>query len=186
MQKYMLTENDVMPDLDNSRAPPGILGSVRQAATSLWECVLERLRSVRPWSEFMDCSRLSLPTKAEVFGRVTRNLSAFRSNYIALLLVVSLYYLVTHLVFTVCMGACVLAWQWYRSRTEPCFMGNTEIGPVQAYAILTLVTLIVFYMTSGRDVMFWFVLIGSVDATKVDLHPTVAKNPMRSVQGRRS
>lgn len=120
----------------------------------------EKFRALRPWSEFLDRSQFSVPSKLEAFARISRNYGYFHSNYVVVVALMSTYILVTNSVFMLAMLMCLAAYYWFKMKAEakePITIFGREYTPTQAYAGLFISTLLLFYMTNGSSTVFWLV-----------------------------
>jgi hypothetical protein len=132
---------------DPSALPPlGPTASICAKATHYFQRVKlykeDRLRSLRPWSEFFSRADFSIPSKLEAFSRIHRNYTYFHSNYVVVVAVLSSYILITNLVFLLSMVLCTAAYHYCRSRSaagDPIRVFSKELSPTQAYAALVVV-----------------------------------------------
>jgi len=120
-----------------------LLGRLAQLVGKLRAFKDETFRGVRPWKEFFDKSKFSLPGKIEAVSRSNKNLRHFYSNYLIVACLVSIYVFITNLAFTMSMAFCGCLYYYYKISTangEPYILRGTEITPVRAYTALILLT----------------------------------------------
>ena len=125
----------------------------------------DKLRTLRPWSEFVDRSQFSVPSKLEAFARISRNYSHFHSNYVVVVAILSTYILITNSTFMIAMLMCAAAYYWFKLKAdakEPITLLGREYSPTQAYAGLVVATLLLFYLTNGSSTVFWLVFWGLI------------------------
>eukprot|EP00668_Euglena_longa_P036262 GGOE01046607.1.p2 GENE.GGOE01046607.1~~GGOE01046607.1.p2 ORF type:complete len:191 (+),score=59.65 GGOE01046607.1:44-574(+) len=158
-----------MPDLE----PQGPFNLMRRGWRYALSCKEERLRSLRPWAEFLDHRKFNVPSKSEACSRVSHNLGYFYSNYVVVALLVTCYYLFTNVFFMISLAVCASAWYAFRHRTAPWRLGGTEITASQGYTALVIGTLLLFYLTSGSKVLFGL----SSMAAMVCIAHAVAREP---------
>jgi hypothetical protein len=153
----MLNETP-MPDLEES----GRFGGLKKLFSGVKSWKDEKLKSLRGWNEFFDRSKFSVPTRGEALSRISHNLSYFYSNYFVVAIIVAIYYLITNIMFMISIIVCGTSWYLYRNRKAPVYIGNTEITPIQGYTGLTFGTLIMFYLTSGSNTVFWLITVAAM------------------------
>lgn len=136
----------------------------------------ERLKYLKPWSEFIDKSRFSAPGKLEAFSRANKNLAYFFSNYVLIVAVISAYILITNIWFLTTMVFSAIVFYYFRMKAalnEPVTIGSVTITTTQGYGILAVFGLISFYYNDGSSTLFYLLLIslGSVIAHAVTYEP---------------
>jgi len=154
---YSVEDPTALPPLDPSA---GFFTKVGHYYTK-WKLYKdEKFRTLRPWSEFADRSKFSVPSKYEAFARISRNYSHFHSNYVIVVAAMSIYILITNAMFMLAMSLCGAAYYWFRLKAEakePIVVLGKEYSPTQAYAGLVVSTLLLFYFTNGSSTVFWLV-----------------------------
>eukprot|EP00759_Apiculatamorpha_spiralis_P050936 PhF_6_TR499/c0_g1_i1/m.254/K20359/RABAC1, PRAF1; PRA1 family protein 1 len=140
------------------------LGVLTQKVKDAYEKVKvfkdERLKGMRPWSEFFDRKKFSVPTKLEGVSRANKNIRHFYSNYLVVAFFVSLYVAITNLNFILSMVLCAALFWYYRTATangEPLVIRGTEVTAPKAYFSLSALTLLLFWFTGGSSTIFWLV-----------------------------
>lgn len=137
----------------------------------------EKLRTLKPWSEFFDRSKFSTPGKMEAFSRANKNLAYFSSNYVVVATIMSAYVLITNVLFLIA-GAISLAFYYYcrvkTSAGEPITIRGKELSPTQAYSLLIGFSIFMFFYTDGSSTVFWLLTCALVSV----LGHAVAREPV--------
>lgn len=138
-----------------------------------------RFANIKPISEFLDVKRLSKPNNfTEVQTRVNYNLSYFSSNYAAVVVMLSIYSLITNpwLLFTI---AFVTFGLWFIGKLQ----GNDlEIGSFKAttsqlYTGLLCIAVPIGFFSSPFSTILW--LIGASGVTILG-HASLMERPIEN------
>nr|CCC94263.1 putative RAB-interacting protein [Trypanosoma congolense IL3000] len=125
-----------------------------------------QLSHVQPWNDFFDREQMIAPDGArDAFSRVTRNANHFYHNYLVIAILGSLIVLIINPLFSVCMFFLLLAWSYVHKKQAEAAgtnittlaVGNLEMSFLTAYALLSLIGLITFYVFGGSSILFWLV-----------------------------
>eukprot|EP00755_Sulcionema_specki_P017467 Sspe_Gene.64435::Locus_38097_Transcript_1_1_Confidence_1.000_Length_872::g.64435::m.64435/K20359/RABAC1, PRAF1; PRA1 family protein 1 len=136
-------------------------GKITIAYQQAQEFRMRVVQNMRPWGIVFDRSRYSVPSRSQVWGRVTTNVRYFHGNYMALLAVLTIWTAISNLVFVMAMMMSGLALWYYRVQTRDgatFIMRGREVSPVQFYSGLSAVTLFMFWLTGGGSTIFWLIL----------------------------
>jgi hypothetical protein len=159
LRKMEQLQAQPMPELPTTETLTERVGSKFDKARQVFQ---DTFKGVKPWGLFFEKTNYVQPTKTEIFSRVPKNISYFYHNYLVIVFLVTLYCLFQNPAFFIGMSICVSLWYWYKGRTEPLRIGNTEITPIQAYAFLIIASLVLFYFTSGSSTIFWLITLALV------------------------
>ncbi len=156
-----------LPAAPLTEEPDTFFGKVSYRLDRLRAYKEERFSTLKPWSEFADRTKFSVPGKLEGFSRVNKNVAYFYSNYVIVAFFGSLYVLITNPSFTISMGMATAVYYYLKMKVnanEPIILFGREVAIYQAYTSLIAFALISFYFTGGSSTVFWLVLcaLGSV------------------------
>eukprot|EP00760_Papus_ankaliazontas_P031392 PhM_4_TR525/c0_g6_i1/m.102069/K20359/RABAC1, PRAF1; PRA1 family protein 1 len=158
-----ISYDDTAAEHNTSFSPIGeCVGRVTSFVAAVRMFKDDRLRNLRPWGDFFDRNKMSVPTKTEGVSRVNRNVRHFYSNYLVVATCLSLYIAITNLNFVLSMLMCASLFWYYRMSTndgQTSFMlRGQEVTPVTAYSSLSGLTLFLFYVTGGSSTIFWLLI----------------------------
>ncbi|WFD36557.1 RNA-directed DNA polymerase [Malassezia cuniculi] len=138
-----------------------------------------RLASVRPMSEFLDYHRVSRPRDTnEAIQRITYNTRHFATNYTIVILVLSVYGLVTAPLLLVAMGVLFGGFVAInRFAPEPMQVGEHVITQKGLYAALLVVGLVLLWFAQPFALIFWIV---SSSALLILFHAAFIEPPVSS------
>ena len=127
----------------------------------------DRLKNLKPWSEFFDRHRFSAPGKLEAFSRANKNLAYYFSNYVIIAACISAYILITNIWFLTAIVFSAVVYYYFKMKAalgEPVTVGSVTITTTQAYGFLAVFSLISFYYNDGSSTLFYLLLLalGSV------------------------
>jgi len=148
-------------DEAGAAAPSGLAARVLALYTRFRAYKNERLQGLRPWSEFFDRNKFSVPSKLEGVTRANRNLRHFYSNYLVVSCGVAVYVAISNLNFILSMLLCAALFWYFKTATasgESIVLRGTEITSPKAYTALSVLTLLMFYVTGGSSTIFWLVV----------------------------
>ena len=146
-----------------SAMPDTFFGKVSHRLDQIRAYKDERFSTLKPWTEFADRTKFSVPGKLEGFSRVNKNVAYFYSNYVIVAFVGSLYVLITNPSFTISMGTAVAMYYFLKMKVnanEPIALFGREVSIYQAYTTLIAFAIVSFYFTGGSSTVFWLVLCG--------------------------
>ncbi|CCU99741.1 unnamed protein product [Malassezia sympodialis ATCC 42132] len=120
-----------------------------------------RLSNVRPFGEFFDYHRISVPRDTnEAIQRITYNTRHFSGNYAVVIALLSVYGLFTDLLLLVAVVVLVGGFAAInRFAPEPMQVGNHVVTQKSLYAILLAVGLVLLWFAEPFALIFW--LVGS-------------------------
>jgi hypothetical protein len=138
------------------------LGRLKAKYTACKQYKDDRVKSLRPWSEFLDRSKFSAPGKLEAFSRINKNLSTFYSNYVVVTALISIYVLVSNFLFLASMIFSLAIYYWTRMKAaanEPVMIRGREFSTNQVNGFLVVFTFFMFLYTNGSSTVFWLVTL---------------------------
>lgn len=166
-------KNEVFTPADTVASPPlatealvepeTFFGKITHRLDRLRAYKDERFSTLKPWSEFADRSKFSIPGKLEGFSRINKNVAYFYSNYVIVAFLGSLYVLIMNPPFTVTMGVALAVYYFLKMKVnanEPIVVLGHEVSIYQAYTSLIAFAVLSFYFTGGSSTVFWLVLCG--------------------------
>jgi len=161
----------------------GFFGKVSYQYQQLKAYKDERFKTMRPWSEFADRSKFSVPGKMEAFSRANKNVSHFYSNYVVVATLSSLYVLVINPSFLISMFVVMAMYYFLRMKAtagESIELLGKQISLTQAWTCLILFGVLSFYFTGGSSTIFWLVLssLGTVLSHAVLREPPLEASPL--------
>lgn len=129
------------------------------------QSLASRFANIRPLSDFFDFKRLSKPANfSEVQSRVNYNLSHFSSNYAVVVVMLSIYSLLTNflLLFVIIL---VVGGMWGISRLEgrDLEIGSLKASSSQLYTCLLCLAIPLGFLASPISAILW--LIGASGVT---------------------
>ncbi len=143
--------------------PSTFFGKVSYRLDRIRQYKDERFSTLKPWAEFADKGKFSVPGKLEGFGRINKNVAYFYSNYVIVAFVGSLYVLITNPSFTISMAVALAVYYYLKMKVnanEPLVFFGREVAIYQAYTSLIAFAVVSFYFTGGSSTVFWLVLCG--------------------------
>ena len=143
------------------------------------QSIASRFANIKPISEFLDIKRLSKPNSfADVQTRVNYNLSYFSSNYAALVVMLSIYSLISNpwLLFDIIFVAFGM---WFIGKLKG---GDLEIGTFKAttsqlYTGLVCIAVPIGFFSSPFATVLW--LIGASGVTILG-HASLMDRPIEN------
>ncbi|VEU23483.1 DEKNAAC104708 [Brettanomyces naardenensis] len=139
-----------------------------------------KFSSLKPPQEFFDVRRISRPADfSEIQQRVAYNLPYFQANYIAIVLLLSVYALLTNalLLFVILFGG-LGAYGISRLNGGELSLPIGTLTTSQLYTGLLIITLPLGFLASPVSTMMW--LIGS-SAVTVFSHAALMEKPIETV-----
>jgi len=123
----------------------------------------ERFQSFRPVSEFFNRSKISLPKPTEVVTRVKQNLIWYQTNYLAVFCILALYCALTSPMFLISVILTSGVWIWsYKYREGTVRIQGKEVPENMFIAILSALTLFIFYIADVSSILIWLLMITSI------------------------
>eukprot|EP01117_Protostelium_nocturnum_P015624 TRINITY_DN6075_c0_g1_i1.p1 TRINITY_DN6075_c0_g1~~TRINITY_DN6075_c0_g1_i1.p1 ORF type:complete len:245 (+),score=90.91 TRINITY_DN6075_c0_g1_i1:194-928(+) len=123
-----------------------------------WKSENVNMRRMKNWSQFTNKAAFSLPKPQDVPSRLKSNLIYFQTNYIGILIILSLYSVFTNmaLLFAVLMtlGLTVYLFYW---RAEPIMIGSRMVTDREKMIGVAIFTVFTFWLTSATDTILWIV-----------------------------
>ncbi|KAI3653155.1 hypothetical protein MP228_002580 [Amoeboaphelidium protococcarum] len=120
---------------------------------------------IKPWSEFMDLQRMSLPQSSQdAINRIQFNVRYFALNYIIVTLGVLIWFLITRIDLLLVIVAVALVVFWISNHPQVTFKlgGNTvNMKQRELYILTTIIALPLLYWASAGSVIFWFVILSA-------------------------
>jgi len=147
----------------------GALGSVPVTPAGAKDWVINRRKTVRPWSEFLNTNRFEKPTSiATVGSRAIKNVEHFMSNYLFVFLGLIIFCILTSpmllIVLGICGGAVYYVGVKAQNKQNMRVMGR-ELTPSQQYAAIGAASFPLLWLSGAGGAVFWIlgaslVLIG--------------------------
>lgn len=144
-------------------------------STKLW--LKQQYHQSKPWSEFMDRTRISRPQSlGEFMNRVNHNLVHFKVNYSLIACLVLVWALITNLWLVAIVGVAVGGFAWVASNNSNSDIQvpfvNKVLTKKQAYAALVAFTVPALWLVGAVSVMFW---VAAVSAMVIVGHASVVE-----------
>ena len=161
--------------------PEGFVPKLKWHYTNVIRFKNERTKTMKPWSEFFDRTKFSMPGKVEAFSRANRNLAYFFSNYVLVSASISAYILFTNLWFLATMVLAALALYFVRLRAqanEPIVIMGREFSVTSSYIALAGFALVSFFVFGGSSTLFY---LGALSFGTVIAH-AIAREPVQEQQ----
>jgi hypothetical protein len=142
----------------------------------------KRFSMFKPWSDFFDRNRISKPKDfSDITKRVSHNIVYFQANYLIIVLVLLIYIMITNLLLLISVVA-IGAGFYYVSKlpsNEPVsfFGGMVVADQKKLYIILGILSVILFYLSSGGSALFWIV---GVSSTIILIHASLLEPSIES------
>ncbi|PRP86171.1 hypothetical protein PROFUN_05687 [Planoprotostelium fungivorum] len=135
---------------------------------STWKNENVSMRQLKSWSLFTKKTAFSIPKPNEVVHRVKANLMFFQTNYIAILIGLSLYSILTNmaLLFAIVAVAGLAGYLLYW-RTAPLVVGSRQVTDREKLIGIGAVAVLLLWLTSATETIFWIL---GVTLTVVALH----------------
>lgn len=154
------------------------IGPIQQYYGSMVTYKNDQFRYLRPWGEFFDQKRFSIPSKLEAVSRVSRNIGHFYVNYVVMAFLCSSYILLFNPLFLIAAAMTAAMYAYVRMRSaaeEPLFVLGRPMTYTQGYIFLALFGILSFFVTNGSSTMFWLILssLGVVVAHAAAREPTI-------------
>ncbi|XP_032236125.1 prenylated Rab acceptor protein 1 [Nematostella vectensis] len=117
-------------------------------------------QSLKPWGEFVNTGKFSKPKSAAELGRrVMKNLEVYQSNYTLVVLLLTVYCVVTTplllVAISVAGGGC-----WYltyKMEGKKIKMFGREFSVIEQYGIIALLCLPLLFLASAGSAVFWII-----------------------------
>eukprot|EP01127_Copromyxa_protea_P009838 TRINITY_DN2348_c0_g1_i1.p1 TRINITY_DN2348_c0_g1~~TRINITY_DN2348_c0_g1_i1.p1 ORF type:complete len:244 (-),score=42.52 TRINITY_DN2348_c0_g1_i1:266-952(-) len=115
----------------------------------------DRFKTIRPFGEFFDKTKLSFPKPTDVLTRMKNNLSYYQTNYIIVFFILSIYSALTSPTFLISLLAVGALWVWSLKQNNPFTIQGKQISQRATTTILLIISLIIFYICSTTTVLIW-------------------------------
>ncbi|KAI8805849.1 PRA1 family protein-domain-containing protein [Cladochytrium replicatum] len=118
----------------------------------------KRLAGLKPWNEFFDRNRVSVPkTFKEFTTRLNQNVQVYQNNYIFLSLIIAAYALITNLWLLIGAAFCLIGSKWIGSlpANEPVKLLGTQFTQTQLYIGLGIFGLVFLWLSGAPSTIFW-------------------------------
>jgi PRA1 family protein 1 len=142
-----------------SPAPDNMLGVAQQMiGQKLSEWRAQKMQNLRPFSEFLNKERVSLPHPREMHSRVLANLRFYQTNYLVMFGCLALYSVLTTpgLLLIVLLSAFAAFYLLYW-RAEPITVAGHEVSYRQKIVALVVMSAVLAFFTSAGPAMLWIV-----------------------------
>ena len=169
-------------DFEDAGGADSFFGRIKARYAAMKKYKDDRLHSLRPWSEFLDRSKFSVPGKLEAFSRINKNLSTYYSNYVVVTFIISLYVLFSNFMFLAAMCMSFAFYYWTRMKAaanEPIVIRGKEFSQTQCNVFLAVFTLFMFLWTNGSSTVFWLVTLAIVTV----FGHAATREPLEDAQG---
>ncbi|KAI5951173.1 hypothetical protein KGF54_004247 [Candida jiufengensis] len=142
--------------------------------------IQQALSKLRPPQEFFDFRRISKPSNfGEIQQRISYNLGYFSSNYLAIVLCLSIYALVTNLLLLFVLGFVILGvFGINKLGGEDLVTPFGRLNTSQLYTGLLIVAIPLGFLASPVSTLMW--LIGS-SIVGVGAHSALMEKPIETV-----
>jgi len=130
--------------------------------SGILESTKNSLSQRRPWPELVDRNNLAKPTSfAEAVARIRKNWAYFRVNYLLLLSGVLAFSLLSNPLSFFLLVGLLGGWIFlYLLRREPLVLLSRTYSDREVLGILTVLTIVVVFMTSVGSVLVSALMIG--------------------------
>ncbi|XP_035233825.1 PRA1 family protein F2-like [Stegodyphus dumicola] len=124
---------------------------------SLSTIIKSLMEKAQPWFPvFFSISYYRLPhSYEECQGRVLENLQIFKSNYVAILLLLMLYYLVTNILALIIIGFAFIIYYVSSAKEIPKTAFGKEIQSQHRLIAIIMITIPILYATGMRMLLFY-------------------------------
>lgn len=138
--------------------------AVRAFISQVTETTQSAVARQRPWPELMDRKAFYKPESfADATGRMKKNITYFRMNYIIFMLLAIGLSLLWHPVSLIVLIILVLAWMYfYFGRSEPVIVFNWTVSENQVLIILGIATIGGLFLTKAGTTLISALIIGVV------------------------
>ena len=139
-----------------------------------------RVKSLKPWTDFFDRSRFSKPASFQQFSeRLHFNMSYFENNYILLLLIVIAYFLITNLWLLFSVLFLIGGYKWLGSlpANQPFKIGSAMFNVTHLWLVYGVVAFILLFFTGVTGTVLW---IGGICCGLLALHAGFIDKPVAS------
>eukprot|EP01118_Nematostelium_gracile_P007422 TRINITY_DN2419_c0_g1_i1.p1 TRINITY_DN2419_c0_g1~~TRINITY_DN2419_c0_g1_i1.p1 ORF type:complete len:180 (+),score=46.80 TRINITY_DN2419_c0_g1_i1:154-693(+) len=118
-------------------------------------------RSMRSWTVFCSKNKFSVPKVADIANRLKTNFIYFQINYVCIFGLLTLYAILTNLWFLVAIA--FVGGMWSYGLNYPAQIRGRDLTQQEKSIGLAVVTLVVFWLASVSNTIFW--LIGATLTT---------------------
>ncbi|KAL7677829.1 hypothetical protein ACOME3_004062 [Neoechinorhynchus agilis] len=133
------------------------LNSLRRMNPSEW--YQSQKNSVRPWLEFLNTSRISLPkTPRRAIRRVLSNVEYFQSNYFIIFVVLGIYSIVTSPLILLVVIIMLLGFYMVNTKSSsqsPLTLFGRQVPVFYQYVAVVAFSLPLFFLAKATSVIFW-------------------------------
>eukprot|EP01060_Flectonema_neradi_P005948 TRINITY_DN13994_c0_g1_i1.p1 TRINITY_DN13994_c0_g1~~TRINITY_DN13994_c0_g1_i1.p1 ORF type:complete len:241 (+),score=35.59 TRINITY_DN13994_c0_g1_i1:73-795(+) len=154
---------DAEEDLESKPSgQQGFKARLQQLAIQVRAVVETSWRGLRGWKAFADPKKFSAPSKMDALKRARINLVFFKSNYMVIMGLITLWTILSNVTFAVSMLISAGAWKVYfelsnNGEVVVALPGGKTLRPIEAYVGLSVVTFLLFYISGGSSTVFWLV-----------------------------
>ncbi|KAJ1513822.1 hypothetical protein HMI55_001912 [Coelomomyces lativittatus] len=179
----MQSKYQSIPNQQLSSSPTPIYSNTNPGFFSkIITLVKTNVKDVKPVSDFFDYKRLSKPTSLEIIQqRASLNAKYFRSNYLLLVALFSIYALLTSpwlLAVIMLFGG---AYYWIARRPSPTItIQNQTITKTQMNIYLGILSIPFLWWTAAATVIFW---IATLSGTFIGAHASCMEAPVQHAFG---
>lgn len=136
----------------------------RSFITNISEKARTGLAARRPWSELVDRTAFSKPDSvSDATGRIRKNITYFRVNYLSLIAVVLAFSLLTNPISLIILLGLLAAWLFlylFRPSDPPLVAFGRSYSERETLGFLILSTIVVIFLTSVGSVLISALMVG--------------------------
>jgi len=109
------------------------------------------LQDMRPFSLFLDRSKLSPPRIFDIYCRMKVNLMFFKKNYIVLFMLLCLFFIFTSFKLPILFVACA----WFAALNYPWKISSWVVPRYLVIGVLVLFTILILYYLEAGAFLYW-------------------------------
>eukprot|EP00127_Corallochytrium_limacisporum_P004492 Clim_evm19s165 gene=Clim_evmTU19s165 len=152
--------NNQMGGMGNMQPPMNGAQTVEQGDVwvQLQDFGRQQMNDVKPWSEFVDRSKMSAPrSTSDLTDRIRTNIRRFLPNYILISAGLFVYCIVTSPMLLIGLAFGIGGAYYVQTKANPIMVGSIQIQVHHQFALVGVVTLILLYLASAGSVIFWII-----------------------------
>ena len=145
---------------------PSLASGIVQQLTHTHGFFVDVLNATRPWNEFTEWHKYSVPSTAERGPRIAKNATSYYYNYCVASCLGSLWVLCINWLLYVCVAIVVGMFVFYRARMarlEQCVIGGFLLAPNPTYtSFATAMAGLFLFMAGGVTSLVGMIAMGGI------------------------
>ncbi|KMS99456.1 hypothetical protein BVRB_2g044550 [Beta vulgaris subsp. vulgaris] len=154
----------ILPINDTTSSTPMTTPAFRSFLSRLTTSARHTFSQARPWYELIDRTAFSRPENlTDAISRIRKNASYFRVNYLTLISAVLALFLISHIFSLLVLLSLLASWcflYFFRPSDQPVLLFGRTFSDREMLGILSLLTVIVVFLTSVGSLLISAVLSG--------------------------